>query len=155
MSRRDVDVWLTSMQISWIITSPNTNKTSYELNNDVMFYYKMDFNALLLWKEFYTQVQCVNKCTVSCFLLHLLLRSFRLEQISVPHSWTSNLTLEVLRVMLVGIWWRSVVPLVESRVLNGHQKLQQCSLLQDARNLVPFDFGQCWKQSRRTPEERC
>lgn len=102
MSRRNVDVRLASMQISWIITSgvggqTQIKPTAYELNNDVMFRFAMDFNALLLWKEFYTQVQCVNKCTVSCFLLHLLLGSFSLEQISIPHSWTSNLTLEVSR----------------------------------------------------------
>lgn len=160
VSHHNVDVWLASMQISWIITSSASGQTqikptSYELNNDVMFYFKIDFNALLLWKEFYTQVQCVNKCTVSCFLRHLLLRSCSLEQISIPHSWASNLALEVARVMLVGIWWCSAVPLVESCVLSGHQKLQRCSLLQDVRNLVPFDFGPCWKQSRRTPQEWC
>lgn len=48
MSRRDADVWLASMQISWIITSSVGGQTqikpqtSYELNNDVMFYFKMD-----------------------------------------------------------------------------------------------------------------
>lgn len=145
MSCRNVDVWLGSMAISWIITSSVGGQTqikpaSYELNNDVMFYFKMDFNALLLWKEFYTQVQCVNKCTVSCFLLHLLLRPFSLVQI--PQSWSSNLTLEVSRVVLVGIWWCSAVPLVESRVLNGHQK-------QDARNLVPSDVLKTIKVNSR------